>query len=227
MTRSKRFLEIQKLRETKMEYDLKTAISLLKQTSSTKFAETAEAHFRLNIDPKYNDQQLRATVNLPKGTGQTVKVCFCTNPVWLVKTRMQLQSPLHQAQPYSGLYDAFRTILREEGFAALYKGIVPGLMLVSHGAIQFTVYEELRKVIANSRSKGTRVDAQSSGELLNSGDYAVLGGTSKIAAMLLTYPFQVIRARLLQFRKRNVKPLLHLVPVSNINNCLKKHFRDL
>lgn len=32
------------------------------------------------------------------------QVCFCTNPVWLVKTRMQLQSPLHQAQPYSGLY---------------------------------------------------------------------------------------------------------------------------
>ena len=40
------------------------------------------------------------------------------------------------------------------------------LQQVSHGAIQFTVYEELRKVIANSRSKGTRVDAQSSGELL-------------------------------------------------------------
>ncbi|GMH04405.1 hypothetical protein Nepgr_006244 [Nepenthes gracilis] len=72
--RSKRFLEIQKLRENKKEYDLKTAISLLKQMASTRFVETAEAHFRLNIDPKYNDQQLRATVNLPKGTGQTVKV---------------------------------------------------------------------------------------------------------------------------------------------------------
>lgn len=62
-TRSKRFLEIQKLRENKMEHDLKAAISLLKQSASTKFVETAEAHFRLNIDPKYNDQQLRATVN--------------------------------------------------------------------------------------------------------------------------------------------------------------------
>ncbi|PKI62954.1 hypothetical protein CRG98_016593, partial [Punica granatum] len=77
-TRSKRFLEIQKLRENKKEYDLKTAISLLKRTSGTKFVETVEAHFRLNIDPKYNDQQLRATVNLPKGTGQTVRVAVLT-----------------------------------------------------------------------------------------------------------------------------------------------------
>ncbi|RRT39287.1 hypothetical protein B296_00044279, partial [Ensete ventricosum] len=67
-TRSKRFLEIQKLRENKKEYDVPAAVSLLKQTSNTKFVESAEAHFRLNIDPKYNDQQLRATVLIPSCT---------------------------------------------------------------------------------------------------------------------------------------------------------------
>ncbi|WVZ98344.1 hypothetical protein U9M48_043802 [Paspalum notatum var. saurae] len=81
-TRSKRFLEIQKLRESKKEYDVRTAISLMKQMSSAKFTESAEAHFRMNLDPKYNDQQLRATVsllvNLPKGTGQPVKIAVLT-----------------------------------------------------------------------------------------------------------------------------------------------------
>ena len=41
-----------------------TAISLMKQMASAKFKESAEAHFRMNLDPKYNDQQLRATVSL-------------------------------------------------------------------------------------------------------------------------------------------------------------------
>ncbi|CAF2062796.1 unnamed protein product, partial [Brassica napus] len=49
--------------------------------------------------------------------------------------------------------DAFRTIMKEEELIALYKGIVPGLALVSHGAIQFTVYEELHKVIVDSIGK--------------------------------------------------------------------------
>ncbi|ARV60719.1 50S ribosomal protein L1 [Nostocales cyanobacterium HT-58-2] len=50
------------------------ALSLLKETATAKFPEAAEAHIRLGIDPKYTDQQLRTTVVLPKGTGQTVRV---------------------------------------------------------------------------------------------------------------------------------------------------------
>ncbi len=55
-------------------YEPLEAINLLKETATAKFPEAAEAHIRLGIDPKYTDQQLRTTVTLPKGTGQTIRV---------------------------------------------------------------------------------------------------------------------------------------------------------
>ncbi len=55
-------------------YSPAEALELLKETATAKFPESAEAHIRLGIDPKYTDQQLRTTVALPKGTGQTVRV---------------------------------------------------------------------------------------------------------------------------------------------------------
>ena len=55
-------------------YEPIEALKLLKETATAKFNESAEAHIRLGIDPKYTDQQLRTTVSLPKGTGQDIRV---------------------------------------------------------------------------------------------------------------------------------------------------------
>ncbi|MBW4696091.1 MAG: 50S ribosomal protein L1 [Lyngbya sp. HA4199-MV5] len=70
---SRRLQELQKKVEERA-YDPLEALTLLKETATAKFAESAEAHIRLGIDPKYTDQQLRTTVALPKGTGQAVRV---------------------------------------------------------------------------------------------------------------------------------------------------------
>lgn len=70
---SKRMKELQAKVEDRAYAPLE-AMQLLKEVATAKFPESAEAHIRLGIDPKYTDQQLRTTVALPKGTGQTVRV---------------------------------------------------------------------------------------------------------------------------------------------------------
>ena len=56
------------------EYTPIEAFELLKEISSAKFDETVEAHFRLGIDTRKADQQLRGTVGLPNGSGKQVRV---------------------------------------------------------------------------------------------------------------------------------------------------------
>ena len=70
---SRRLRELQ-AKVTDTAYEPLAALQLLKETATAKFPESAEAHIRLGIDPKYTDQQLRTTVALPKGTGQTIRI---------------------------------------------------------------------------------------------------------------------------------------------------------
>jgi large subunit ribosomal protein L1 len=55
------------------------ALGIIKENANAKFDETIEAHIRLGIDPKYTDQQLRTTVALPNGTGQSIKIAVITS----------------------------------------------------------------------------------------------------------------------------------------------------
>lgn len=71
---SKRMRALYEKVDSDRTYSPLEAVTLLKETATAKFTESAEAHMRLGIDPKYTDQQIRTTVALPKGTGQDVRV---------------------------------------------------------------------------------------------------------------------------------------------------------
>lgn len=74
MARSKRYNELKAMIDATKSYSPEEAVDLVKKTATTKFDAAVEVHVRLGIDPKKSDQQVRATVSLPHGTGKTKKV---------------------------------------------------------------------------------------------------------------------------------------------------------
>ncbi|KAK6619693.1 hypothetical protein RUM43_012450 [Polyplax serrata] len=116
-----------------------------------------------------------------------------TNPIWVVKTRLCLQRDVvpggNSSQTYNGMIDGLVKIYRNEGMRGLYKGFVPGLFGVSHGSIQFMVYEEMK----NSYNKNLNRPIN---EKLTTPYYLSFAAISKLIAAAVTYPYQVVRARL-------------------------------
>ena len=72
--RGKKYLEAVKLYDRSKKYSLEEAVELVKKTNIAKFDATVEVAFRLNIDPRKAEQNLRGAVSLPHGTGKTVRV---------------------------------------------------------------------------------------------------------------------------------------------------------
>ena len=81
------------------------------------------------------------------------------------------------------------TVIKEEGVKGLYKGIVPALLLTSHGAVQFASYEALKSLLEKNREHGQQQSPVAS---------MIIGGLSKILASTITYPYQVIKSRIQQ-----------------------------
>lgn len=107
---------------------------------------------------------------------------LATNPIWLAKTRLCQPGP----QIYTGLIDCLRRTVKAEGVSGLYRGLIPGLIGTSHGAVQFLTYESL---------KG-KYREMTSGKLPSVPEYLLMSSVSKVTASTVTYPYQVARCRL-------------------------------
>jgi len=66
--------------EVAKNYPIDEAIEIVKKLNKAKFDASVEAHFRLGINTKKGDQQVRGAVSLPNGTGKSVKICAFVSP---------------------------------------------------------------------------------------------------------------------------------------------------
>lgn len=113
-----------------------------------------------------------------------------TNPLWVVRTRMQTQA-LHMAPSdvvYMGTWHALRHITATEGVKSLWKGLTASLFGCVHAVVQFPLYEYLKRFTAEYQ--GVDVKDLSSFSLVQA---SVL---SKLVASSIAYPHEVVRARL-------------------------------
>ena len=74
----KKYAEAAKLVDRSKSYSIEEAVALAKQTNYAKFDASVEVSFRLNVDPRHADQQIRGAMVLPNGTGKSQKVLVIT-----------------------------------------------------------------------------------------------------------------------------------------------------
>ncbi|KAG6917111.1 hypothetical protein DXG01_003931 [Tephrocybe rancida] len=141
----------------------------------------------------FNDGKENTYVHLTAAAIAGIVTGTATNPIWVVKTRLQLSATHreHGAGPRAigSSWNTIKNIMKNEGIKGFYKGLSASYLGVTEGTIQWVLYERLKKISAATEGRG---GIQEWLGMLGS------AGTAKCIASLITYPHEVLRTRLRQ-----------------------------
>ena len=115
-----------------------------------------------------------------------------TNPIWLIRTRMQAEifrsiDQNHYELKYRSLWRSIYRVYHNEGFLSLYTGLAASMLNISHVLVYFPIYEKLKVYFKNKY--------EPSEESLSSKFIFISVVISKICASSVSYPVELIRAR--------------------------------
>ncbi|XP_072224518.1 peroxisomal membrane protein PMP34 [Leuresthes tenuis] len=165
-------------------------------------------------------KQSAPSTDLVIGIAAGIVNVLVTTPLWVVNTRLKLQGSKFRSadiQPtnYSGILDAFMQIIQDEGVGALWNGTFPSLLLVLNPAIQFMIYEGLKRQLRRGVPRE-----------LSSLEVFMIGAIAKAIATTVTYPLQTIQSilRFGQFNTSAGKSKL-LTSVRTIKSLLVNRMR--
>lgn len=145
----------------------------------------------------YNDGQEGAIIHAPAAICAGLVTGTATNPIWVIKTRLQLDranagSVIHNRR-YNGVMDCVMKTVRHEGVKGLYRGLSASYLGISETTIQWVLYERWmsmlrarKEELANSKREWTAWD-----NAIVWGGPTFFGGAAKSVATFVTYPHEV------------------------------------
>jgi solute carrier family 25 protein 33/36 len=156
------------------------------------------------IANRFNDGQENSYVHFCAAGIAGIVTGSATNPIWVVKTRLQLSASNKVAAAMAGPTGAssassffggsvtmIKQIAREEGIRGFYKGLSASYLGVTEGTIQWVLYERLKRLTARTEGRGG---------LLEWAGMLGSAGTAKCVASLITYPHEVRASPGIQMR---------------------------
>ncbi|KAM7205677.1 mitochondrial carrier protein RIM2 [Rhypophila sp. PSN 637] len=168
-------------------------------------------------------------VHLAAGTLAGVVTSTMTNPIWMVKTRLQLDKSVAAesggvaTRRYKNSWDCIKQVLRNEGIKGMYKGMSASYLGVAESTLQWTMYERMKKTLAQREERIVLSGRERTwwdstvGWMGN----ATAAGGAKLVAAILTYPHEVARTRL-----RQAPPADGRAKYTGLVQCLKLVFKE-
>jgi solute carrier family 25 protein 33/36 len=155
------------------------------------------------ISNKFNNGQEAAWVHLCSAATAGIVTGTATNPIWLVKTRLQLDKNIHadgRGRQYKNAFDCTMQTIRKEGIPGLYRGLTASYLGVTESTLQWMLYEQMKLALARREER-----VAASGRAPTVWDQTVAwsgkvsaAGAAKFIAAIVTYPHEVVRTRLRQ-----------------------------
>ncbi|MCJ1332969.1 hypothetical protein MMC10_009663 [Thelotrema lepadinum] len=163
------------------------------------------------ISDEFNNGQEAVWVHLCAAISAGFITGTATNPIWLVKTRLQLdRSNVERSggtvrRQYKNSLDCVVQTVRSEGIRGLYRGLSASYLGVSESTLQWVLYEQMKgylrtreEALVKSGRRATIWD-----EIVGMGGKLCAAGSAKFFATVLTYPHEVARTRLRQAPTQN------------------------
>lgn len=151
------------------------------------------------IADHFNHGQENAWVHLFAAAQAGIVTSTATNPIWMVKTRLQLDKSTVEKEGakatrrYMNSWDCVKSIIREEGIKGMYKGMSASYLGVTESTLQWVLYEQMKGYLTRREDEIIRT-----GRPKNWWDNTVewtgrvgAAGGAKLVAALLTYPHEV------------------------------------